>query len=200
MARYLSSRYNCFICDYDICIGCKNIFEEEYNEGLKNLQINSTKDYDTSEVQKSALGRVVCLKTLCERVEEMQNQQCIKEKLQLVDTAINTENSKQEQKDKNENTMISINGPESILLGYESIPLIDVNVDPDVSPKPERPKKRSMSNQLPFTDSVVRRGLNGLRKDSRLAGLDSPDVFHLRAPLVSWENFLTPASSRDTIE
>ena len=27
----------------------------------------------------------------------------------------------------------------------------------------------------------------------------SPDVFHLRAPLVSWEIFMTPAGSAETI-
>ena len=30
-------------------------------------------------------------------------------------------------------------------------------------------------------------------------GLDSPDIFHLRAPLVSWENFMTPATSKENM-
>ena len=38
-----------------------------------------------------------------------------------------------------------------------------------------------------------------LRYTGSRAGLDSPDIFHLRAPLVSCENILTPSMSQENI-
>ena len=177
-----------------MCIGCKNIFEEEYNEGLTNQVV-------TEQARSDGLARVVCLKTLCERVSELQKLEKVKEKLELVDNAISTENEEEMKKDKNENTLIRISGPGSILPGYENIPLIDVKTESEEFVKSDqiRPKSCSVSHQFPLPENLLMRGLSPRRKKPPIAGLDSPDIFHLRAPLVSWENFMTPATSKENM-
>ena len=187
----LISRYNCFVCDYDICIDCKNIFEKEYN--ITNARKFENCNNKTGEDQKNgSIQKIVCLKTLCERVSELKS----KKPLDLVDTAINTDNVEKPKIDKNENTVISIDGPSSILLGYESIPLIDVQVDP------ENPKKTQTPNKAAFSEMLHRKVFETCRKiqNPPARGFDSPDIFHLRAPLVSCENIMTPSSSKESFE
>ena len=158
-----------------------------------------TKQVVTEQARAGGLARVVCLKTLCERVSELQKLEKVKEKLELVDN--DTENEEEMKKDKNENTLIRITGPGSILPGYENIPQIDVKTESEEFVKSDqiRPKSCSVSHQFPLPENLLMRGLSPRRKKPPIAGLDSPDIFHLRAPLVSWENFMTPATSKENM-
>jgi hypothetical protein len=75
---------------------------------------------------------------------------------------------------------------EYILTGNDDIPLIDSQTDLEDSPvvdnkMKERPTIFENPHNFHFKPHV----------------LDSPDIFHLRAPLVSCENLLTPAISTD---
>ena len=79
---------------------------------------------------------------------------------------------------------------ESSLLDDEDddIPLIDSQAEPEEIPVfmeniTERPKINIQSGNICFDRS----------------GSSSPDIFHLRAPLVSCENLLTPAMSQENI-
>ena len=85
--------------------------------------------------------------------------------------------------DKNENTT-DINC--TILLDDEDIPLIDSepsyeDIPVIVEDIKERPIKIVRPQNIQFKPSV----------------LDSPDIFNLTAPLVSCENILTPAISKE---
>ena len=150
------------------------------------------------QARADGLARVVCLKTLCDRVSELQKLEKVKEKLELVDTAMSTDKEEEMKKDKNENTLLSITGPGSILPGYENIPLIDGKTEAEELNNSHqiRSKSCSVSHQSPLPENLLMRGL---RKKPQMSGLDSPDIFHLRAPLVSWENFMTLATSQDSM-
>ena len=102
----------------------------------------------------------------------------------------------------------------SIMLDTDHIQLIDESpgYDKDLTPESctwpvsyTRDHDRSWSIVMPLhRRSVVScnpqpyQVLNASVPKKQLDSL-SPDVFHLRAPLVSWENFMTPAGSAETI-
>ena len=91
-------------------------------------------------------------------------------------------------KDVNENSTTVKVREGSILLENDDIPLIDSEPESEDMPSliekiKQRPKILVGAQNLYFTPSV----------------LDSPDIFHLRAPLVSCENILTPAISKDIL-
>ena len=70
----------------------------------------------------------------------------------------------------------------------DGIPLIDSQAEPEEIPvfmenTTERPKIIIQPGNMCFDRS----------------GSNSPDIFHLRAPLVSCENLLTPAMSQENI-
>ena len=76
----------------------------------------------------------------------------------------------------------------SILTENDDIPLIDSQSEMEDIPvvdvkMKERPTLFEKAQNIHFKPSV----------------LDSPDIFHLRAPLVSCENLLTPAISTDML-
>ena len=76
----------------------------------------------------------------------------------------------------------------SILTENDDIPLIDSQTELEDTPvvdnkMKERPTLFENPHNLHFKPHV----------------LDSPDIFHLRAPLVSCENLLTPAISTDML-
>ena len=77
----------------------------------------------------------------------------------------------------------------SLICDDDEIPLIDSQDEAEeksvvVDCLPERPKTVFKTQKtMHFTESV----------------LDSPDIFHLRAPLVSCENILTPSMSQENI-
>ena len=58
------SRYNCYLCDHDICLGCKAALEEQ--------ELRARASSSTCTVLRAGtthtLDRVTCLKTLCEQV------------------------------------------------------------------------------------------------------------------------------------
>ena len=84
------------------------------------------------------------------------------------------EEDKDESKDENENSTTKAKEND------DDIPLIDSQPEVDENTE-EKPGKLVRPHNIHFTNS----------------GLDSPDIFHLRAPLVSCENILTPAISTD---
>ena len=92
-------------------------------------------------------------------------------------------------KDENMNSHIGNPREMSILDDDDDdIPLIDSQAEPEEVPVgieniSERPKIVIKPGNMYFNPSV----------------LNSPDIFHLRAPLVSCENLLTPAMSQEDI-
>ena len=131
---------------------------------------------------------VSCLKSMCDRVKE---------------------NVAEESKQKKQ---ASFDSYSSIMLDTDDIPLIDESPSTedvtDFTPvsytrpvsysedynRSIQPHRRSVVSCNPQPYQV----LNTSLPQKQLDGL-SPDVFHLRAPLVSWENFMTPAGSAETI-
>ena len=101
----------------------------------------------------------------------------------------------------------------SILMGTDDIPLIDDVLSADVSPEaallprtrpeswttahttpPVIPCRNSVVSYNPASYTPVRTSL-----PTKQAPVLSPDVFHLRCPLVSAENLGTPPGSRENI-
>ena len=101
----------------------------------------------------------------------------------------------------------------SILLGTDDIPLIDDAFSGDVSPEAAlvprtRPESwttaHTTSPVIPCRNSVVSYNPASYTPVSttlptKQAAVLSPDVFHLRFPLVSAENLGTPPGSRENI-
>ena len=122
-----------------------------------------------------------CLKSMCDRV---------KEKV--------AEKTKQK-------PQTSFDSHSSTLLGKEDFPLID-----EVTPVEERgasylwkspcleestkPSRGSVVTYIPHSPPTISTSL-----PTKPLSCLSPDVFHLRAPLVPWENFMTPAGSVETV-
>ena len=99
----------------------------------------------------------------------------IKENPVYQDDITNTEKEdKDEPKDENENSTTKAKEDNDDIPLMDSQPEVDENTE-------EKPGKLVRPHNIHFTNS----------------GLDSPDIFHLRAPLVSCENILTPAISTD---
>ena len=133
---------------------------------------------------------VIGLRNLCDKV---------KEKV----AAEETKKKKQE----------SFDSCKSILMDTDDIPLIDDfgKTEDTISNRNSlRMRSESCSEQkailkVPCRRSVVSCNTQpfqvpqpSLPKKNSPALL-SPDVFHLRAPLVSWENFMTPTASVETL-
>ena len=55
------------------------------------------------------------------------------------------------------------------------------------------------SCSCPLSSSNNSRLISLIRSDTSLSMSESPDIFHIRAPLVSWENFMTPSLSDDSL-
>ena len=90
-------------------------------------------------------------------------------------------------KDENENSnKVRAN---SILLENDDIPLIDS--------EPESEEMPTLIEKIKTRPNILV-GAQNVHFTPRLR-LDSPDIFHLRAPLVSCENILTTAISRETL-
>ena len=168
---FFPSRLTCYLCDYNLCKLCVQRMD---NERIKQ--------------KENSRQLVSCLKSMCDRV---------KEKV--------AEESKQKKQ-------ASFDSYTSIMLDTDHIPLIDESSSTeDVADLPALSNTRPVSYSQdrnrsipPNRRSVVScnpqpyQVLNTSLPPKQLDGL-SPDVFHLRAPLVSWENFMTPAGSAETI-
>ena len=101
----------------------------------------------------------------------------------------------------------------SILLGTDDIPLIDDVLSGDISPEAglvprTRPESWTTAHTtppvIPCRNSVVSYNPASYTPVSttlptKQAAVLSPDVFHLRCPLVSAENLGTPPDSRENI-
>jgi len=170
------NKYSCFICDYNLCKLCIQNIEEEQRK----------KEEESKRQEENSRHLVTCLKSMCDR---------LKEKV--------AEESKQKKQD-------SFDSSVSILLDTQDIPLMD-----ELTPTEEIPVRLTVSRirsdsctensgeKVPCRRSVVSCNPrsyepipNSLPK--KPLAILSPDVFHLRAPLVSWENFMTPAGSAET--
>ena len=145
-------------------------------------------DNERIKQKENSRQLVSCLKSMCDRV---------KEKV--------AEESKQKKQ-------ASFDSYTSIMLDTDHIPLIDESSSTedvtDLTPvsytrpvsysgdhnRSIPPHRRSVVSCNPQPHQV----LNTILPQKQLDGL-SPDVFHLRAPLVSWENFMTPAGSAENI-
>jgi len=165
------NRFSCYLCDYNLCKLCVQWMDKERMKQKENSR-----------------QLVSCLKSMCDRV---------KEKV--------AEESKQKKQ-------ASFDSYTSIMLDTDHIPLIDECVSPeddtDLTPvsctrpvsysedhdRSIPPNRRSIVSCNPQPYQVLNTSLPHKQLDSL-----SPDVFHLRAPLVSWENFMTPAGSAETI-
>jgi len=160
------NRFNCFVCDYDLCKDCAKVKEAE------NEQVIMTDVIVKNDVKGDA-----------KEVNDMKE-------------------------DVNQNKTVG-NG-----LQDDNIPLIDVQSSYEDIPSAETSARRPTVSSVvaPRTTkgdgrqrSVASLGTgppdlplnNGLM--AKTNGLiDSPDIFNLRAPLVSCEN-LTPATSHETL-
>ena len=60
-------RYNCFVCDFDICIDCKTVLEKR-----SQLRRARTQRDLQSGMGKVEVSDVVCLKTLCDKVAQIE--------------------------------------------------------------------------------------------------------------------------------
>ena len=91
-----------------------------------------------------------------------------------------TDTAKKEVEDKSEGKDEDESNNEEDKENDDDIPLIDSQPD-DKDDVDDKPGVLARPYNIHFTNS----------------GSDSPDIFHLRAPLVSCENILTPAISTD---
>jgi len=171
------NRYNCFLCDYDLCVSCTRELADRQTD---NAQTSKQNGHQTKPSRPTVLVE-----------DENQN------------NMVNTDNL-----DDDDTTSKRT----SILNDDDNIPLIDVQSSTEdipelISISARRPKSASV-NQRPTmiegrSRSIASLGINGpelgggLLTTAKKRVADSPDIFNLRAPLVSCENFLTPATSRE---
>lgn len=163
------NRWSCFLCDYNVCKLCVQMIE---TERMKR--------------KESSRQLVSCLKNMCDRVKER----------------VNEDTSKQ----------ASFDSFTSIMLDTDDIPLIDDQASAEDNPThlklPEiQAESFSEAPNPPDRRSVVSNTQNSDQSQNLIISTNlpkkpsefSPDVFQLRAPLGSWENFMTPATSLETV-
>ena len=90
--------------------------------------------------------------------------------------------------DENENNTAVKNKDSTTILDSDDIPLIDSQEEPD-----QDDLKMSVEMTKPRPNMFL--GTANVISMKNL--LESPDIFHLRAPLVSCENILTPTVSTE---
>ncbi|XP_023348312.1 uncharacterized protein LOC111716997 [Eurytemora carolleeae] len=184
-----------FSCDSDSIL-CPN----------KNKLIQST--------GKNRLNCFPCDFDLCEycseQSEDVTNSETTKSKKNLKHQMLQKNCLLKE--DENQNNVSSVNTKASLLNDADNIPLIDVqssteDIPDQVSSESRRHKSASLHQRSTAFDarskSVASLGFTlldpqtGKLEKQRLG--DSPDIFNLRAPLVSCENILTPTTSKEGI-
>ena len=139
LPRYFTIfRYNCFLCDYDLCKECVKAKESEATSKANN---GKEEEQDDDHIDEETISQLSEIKFKIDSIKD---------------------------NDDDDIPLIDSQGDN------EEIPVI---VD-DLSKKP----------------SIDIKHYGGDRD-----GLDSPDIFHLRAPLVSCENILTPSMSQENI-
>ena len=231
------------MCDFDICIECKTVLE--VRRETKRARTHRSLLWRNRRVSVSS---VVCLKTLCDKVAqiELDNQREEAER-QKVSVGVNTDSPEEE--DSSECPTLVVEqvlelSPTQVEPQVEpqarEVYEVDVHLpngdwsdqesSSPVSPSSEEKfiKQHKKSRNL-LIDQIKQ--LNGLEVEAethhasskscslnlkdpphptsllsrlRLDGESlssmsaSPDIFHLRAPLVSWENFLTPSLSEES--
>ena len=68
-------RYSCFYCDFDLCLECKNIWEERRQYRRQKAEKKLRK-----RGSKLDVANVVCLKTLCDKVAQLEQLKHLKVK------------------------------------------------------------------------------------------------------------------------
>ena len=85
-------RYNCFLCDFDICIVCGSTLEEE---NVGELEVESLYDkmlrFSESPVRQHQPVRVTSLRTLCLTSDKSRQANVRSQTIVLRETATNTE-------------------------------------------------------------------------------------------------------------
>jgi len=138
LPSYGGNRYNCFLCDYDLCKECVKAKESEATSKANN---GKEEEQDDDHIDEETISQLSEIKFKIDSIKDNDD-----DDIPLIDSQGDT----------------------------EEIPVI---VD-DLSKRP----------------SIDIKHYGGDRD-----GLDSPDIFHLRAPLVSCENILTPSMSQENI-
>ena len=71
-------RYSCFYCDFDLCLDCKNVWEERNNSRRAKAEKRLR-----NRVGKIDVTHVVCLKTLCDKVAQIEHSKKLRLKLKV---------------------------------------------------------------------------------------------------------------------
>ena len=71
-------RYSCFYCDFDLCLDCKNVWEERNNSRRAKAEKRLR-----NRVGKIDVTQVVCLKTLCDKVAQIEHSKKLRLKLKV---------------------------------------------------------------------------------------------------------------------
>lgn len=281
------NRYSCFYCDFDLCLDCKNVWEERNNSRRAKAEKRLR-----NRVGKIDVTHVVCLKTLCDKVAQIEHSKKLRLKLKkCVSVGINTESASSTENDSSESATIvpatsehetldltptdpetnnilneiiesdlnqdeegnisrnshfhkveelqvevhipngNISKSELNLLNIDTMAINGIDsseddrdsdednydkdkdnnhnykqpllLDRDVrNPSPRHHRSNSCSCTMACNMSVTSRKsrsrLHHGRGESLLSMSESPDIFHLRAPLVSMENFVSSSVSSDS--
>ena len=230
-------RYNCFVCDVDICLECTTVLERR--RLTKRARTHRSLLWRNRRVSVTS---VVCLKTLCDKVAqiELDNQRQEVER-RKVSVGVNTTDSEEDVSSEcptlvERETVLEAATPTepepeelAVCESQAEVYHVDVHLPTGDWSSPARGEKVVQQHRKPRTTLIDQiKLLNGVEtppqatsnscslnlKDQpqptsllsrlRLDGESlssmsaSPDIFHLRAPLVSWENFLTPSLTEDS--
>ena len=230
------------MCDFDICIECKTVLE--VRRQTRRARTHRSLLWRNRRVSVSS---VVCLKTLCDKVAqiELDNQREEAER-KKVSVGVNTDSAEDDSSEcptlveretvlELELTPTEPQEPQELRVDDSQTEVYQVDVhlpngdwSGEECPSPasdEKFIKQHKKSRNLLIDQIKQ--LNGLEAEAphasstscslnlkdqptsllsrlRLDGESlssmsaSPDIFHLRAPLVSWENFLTPSLSEES--
>ena len=208
------------MCDYDICLQCKSVLEKKSQARRAKLQrclVGRTGRLEVSDV--------VCLKSLCDKVAQIELAR--KKEKRTVSVGVNTDSAEEDssqcltlvEQDRARTDSETDTDGEVPAAHEDTASRYNVEVHlpnghcagADTDKKHETPlidqirqlhgEETSRSNSCSHSFKEPPSLLSRLRlTSSSLASMSaSPDIFHLRAPLVSWENFMTPSGSNETL-
>ena len=63
-------RYSCFVCDFDLCLECKTVWEERQAAKRAKAERRLRRN---PRLSRAEVSNVVCLKTLCDTVAQIEN-------------------------------------------------------------------------------------------------------------------------------
>lgn len=74
------SRYSCFVCDFDLCLGCKNVWEAR-SQARRAGAARRLRRHPRLARAEVPVPSVVCLKTLCDTVAKIEEAKKLKVRL-----------------------------------------------------------------------------------------------------------------------